>query len=1028
MSFNGGMPPPKQAPQKFLPKQEVENTIPSPPLTENMQQSEHNSIPLSALIEKVVQQSYHDLVIMADILPNKTDEERKIELSEYALRTRQLYIYLLALLKWAKQSARPVERCNRITQLLDHQQRHFIDAADRLHFMSSEIVHRGCLPNFAIPAAIDVLTSGDYPRLPACIKSKIIDDESNHVLLSDEETISQLNTIIRHRLIMTKIPLDMTDFVIKNGMVRFSVKNEYEITLSVLGEDMLTFPWKVIGLKILATDPTSPSTDHVHPRQIEALKNIIQEKLSIENKNRPLFYLHETLHSFCLKLQIEILLNQAIKLSEYGYNNLKIISHEPGNLLKISYWQPTYLVSPTVSDSLLSLLLTEKRDQSEQVVTNCTIVFQVPENSTNFNPLIIKNEPEINCSSSNEETYDLEKIIDKSIKNRSKTILENLCFILNRIPDNFMSVLSSDGRYLDILVFGKDTTDDEKIPVHIDQQTGGIIIFDNQHLSVEKKDKLAEDFEFMLKQSNSGVLACNLETHFLTELRLHMIQSRIEKLLVNTSCSKIITNPEAGPADFNGLLQDDAINWFIPFEKYDTYAYLISLVKNENLPSKYAIRHGLCQLRQKTPTEVEATPDTVEKSQNSVFLTDYIISSIGVLWDDGVDFHQLPVNELNSNLARHFASNKMTFHTTFSQLISTCQTKIPFFSLAEVLSKYGFIHSGIVVDGPEDNPIGYCIRLLEPPTFGNNRHPESKTFLSTFLIDCVFRLQARHRGWMVELGFSRCPLQDLRRVLEKKYLKPDLYHPTRSDENIGKLYFPYDTLIDHKLSEAAENCVCSFMKQWQIMTNLYSLADQLVSSYNKSLSTTPFLIHQWTWKKLTIRYGKDFNFMCNALATMSNLTLKSPTVKDDHEGFNSSTTKLGTAVNLGFSRYGGTSSSNPHSLVQYFVTKNLDETGNMAALISYLSRTIEPLVSVTKIPLSNIGIGSAGLPQTVQTQDHHLKYLENYQQQYGPNAKYVAKRRHQNINKQRNWSLLIESVNQFILIYSQKYFFHGKYS
>lgn len=36
------------------------------------------SIPLSMLIDYIVQRTYHDLVVLAELLPRKTDMERKI--------------------------------------------------------------------------------------------------------------------------------------------------------------------------------------------------------------------------------------------------------------------------------------------------------------------------------------------------------------------------------------------------------------------------------------------------------------------------------------------------------------------------------------------------------------------------------------------------------------------------------------------------------------------------------------------------------------------------------------------------------------------------------------------------------------------------------------------------------------------------------------------------------------------------------------------------------------------------------------
>ena len=54
--------------------------------------------------------------------------------------------------------------------LLDKQSMLFIDTADQLARIARETVVRARLPNFHIPAAIEVLTTGTYSRIPSCVK------------------------------------------------------------------------------------------------------------------------------------------------------------------------------------------------------------------------------------------------------------------------------------------------------------------------------------------------------------------------------------------------------------------------------------------------------------------------------------------------------------------------------------------------------------------------------------------------------------------------------------------------------------------------------------------------------------------------------------------------------------------------------------------------------------------------------------------------------------------------------------------
>lgn len=53
---------------------------------------------------------------------------------------------------------------------LDKQAMLFVDTADMLARMSRETVVRARLPNFQMSAAIEVLTTGTYSRMPSCIK------------------------------------------------------------------------------------------------------------------------------------------------------------------------------------------------------------------------------------------------------------------------------------------------------------------------------------------------------------------------------------------------------------------------------------------------------------------------------------------------------------------------------------------------------------------------------------------------------------------------------------------------------------------------------------------------------------------------------------------------------------------------------------------------------------------------------------------------------------------------------------------
>lgn len=61
-----------------------------------------------------------------------------------------------------------------ISSFLDQQTILFVDTADRLASLARDALVHARLPSFAIPFAIDVLTTGSYPRLPTCIRVSLL--------------------------------------------------------------------------------------------------------------------------------------------------------------------------------------------------------------------------------------------------------------------------------------------------------------------------------------------------------------------------------------------------------------------------------------------------------------------------------------------------------------------------------------------------------------------------------------------------------------------------------------------------------------------------------------------------------------------------------------------------------------------------------------------------------------------------------------------------------------------------------------
>uniref|UniRef100_A0A8C9L334 Mediator of RNA polymerase II transcription subunit 14 n=1 Tax=Pavo cristatus TaxID=9049 RepID=A0A8C9L334_PAVCR len=237
-------------------------SAPAPPAPGAVTAAASPGYRLSTLIDFLLHRTYAELTVLADLLPRKTDMERKIEIVQFASRTRQLFVRLLALVKWANNAGK-VEKCAMISSFLDQQAILFVDTADRLASLARDALVHARLPSFAIPYAIDVLTTGSYPRLPTCIRVNNIT-----VLLENQPTLHSKNLY----------------FIVSNGRVKFRVEGEFEATLTVMGDDP-DIPWRLLKLEILVEDKeTGDGRALVHSMQINFIHQLVQSRLFADEK------------------------------------------------------------------------------------------------------------------------------------------------------------------------------------------------------------------------------------------------------------------------------------------------------------------------------------------------------------------------------------------------------------------------------------------------------------------------------------------------------------------------------------------------------------------------------------------------------------------------------------------------------------------------------------------------------------------------------------------------------------------------
>lgn len=244
------------------------------------------TIRLLDMIDTLIQKSYHDLVVLAEVELNRgttSDMDKKIAIMKYLSRTRNYFIRFLALLEWSSSMSK-VEKCFQIVDYLEEQSGVFVETADVLVRMARETLANSKLPCYQVAFAVDVLNSRTCPRMPSCIREKIVPVQPL-TQQEKEETLRELEYVLLNRLVtFDRPPPEMRNFVIRRGRVVFIVKDEFEVAMTVLGDDR-TMPFRILRLKFLVKNRrVGEGRPLVHAQQVGYLIQLLQSRIMDNEK------------------------------------------------------------------------------------------------------------------------------------------------------------------------------------------------------------------------------------------------------------------------------------------------------------------------------------------------------------------------------------------------------------------------------------------------------------------------------------------------------------------------------------------------------------------------------------------------------------------------------------------------------------------------------------------------------------------------------------------------------------------------
>ncbi|KAI0248188.1 mediator complex subunit MED14-domain-containing protein [Lactifluus subvellereus] len=337
---------------------------------------DHDQVPLSELVSRVVQACYAEMTEMAETLPTMSDSARKRKLADFVVSWKKQVVKLYAVTKWSR-DADIVQKCMNITGFLMNQNRQFDDAVHGLTY-ARDSLDGARLRNHDLLTSLDVLTTGSYQRLPTVIKKSMIPpprftDQDVSKILSDLETLT------RSRLRMTEIvPVEMSNYRICDGRAWFTVPDLFETSICLRGgnrddgwffvhvEFLFTVGGDRTGVQEFPRKPTGVLKDHLAIEADNRLGCYLpmpepeqppdpnlppppeRPKLPEDVVDTPLVRIYNFLQLMSMSYQLEVLWYQAERLRSLGWGDfLKVEMSRDRKTLSVSYWIRQTLARPS---------------------------------------------------------------------------------------------------------------------------------------------------------------------------------------------------------------------------------------------------------------------------------------------------------------------------------------------------------------------------------------------------------------------------------------------------------------------------------------------------------------------------------------------------------------------------------------------------------------------------------------------------------------------------------------------------------
>ncbi|KAL0490016.1 hypothetical protein AKO1_009405 [Acrasis kona] len=262
-------------------------------------------------------------------------EQQKQVLHSHFQKTREKFLRLLTLVRWTQRHKKSFDSFNDIIINVDAKGQSMLNTTNGLFNVDAQMrsIREA---SFDLPTAIDVLTTGNYNRLPRSIADSLDATANQHKSITRQyvdECNSRLTDLIRMHILQTTLPPALSVLALNNGQITLSRENKFVVTLTLCENDQHVYYWRILWLRILVNEE-NVSVNPLVPQVMLRLTQVLQARLYYLDATDGIDHLHDlcsSIHKVCLRTAMDILGRQARMLQNGKWK--KVIQCDPFNEL-----------------------------------------------------------------------------------------------------------------------------------------------------------------------------------------------------------------------------------------------------------------------------------------------------------------------------------------------------------------------------------------------------------------------------------------------------------------------------------------------------------------------------------------------------------------------------------------------------------------------------------------------------------------------------------------------------------------------